>query len=199
MTFCPTTTITWTRPTSVMLDAVTPAASHALSVEPLAESQVEVTLTGSPTGTVTVAGTQGGSAITEELSWLGTAGTRSTYQRFDTITGITTSLSGATAITARTLGADGTPHAVESVLRGPGWLALLDESTDPSMVTIAPGGTPTRGMYAVFPWEASVTPRRGDLITDDQTGEVYRVEGVQALPNPMRPEYWQCRMRPRQP
>ncbi len=197
--FPPNCTILWRRTNAVLLDAVAIATTYALNATPIAAAQVEVTLVGTPTGTVTVTGTRGGAGVTEVLTWTGANAVKVTYKTMDVIISIATSLTGATALTARAMAPDGSPHGVLTTVRGPGWPAHMDESTDPRTDTLTPGATTARTMYFHIPFEYTATPAVGDLITNEQTGEVYRVEGQQALPSPMQPIQWQCRTKPRQP
>lgn len=197
--FTPNALVTWKRVSPVLLNAVAVAATHTINATPVAAAQVEITLAGTPTGTVVVSGTLAGSPVSETLTWTGTNLVRVTYKTMDVVTTITTSLSGATAITARTLAPDGTPHGVLTTIRGPAWPAHLDESTDPRTEQAAPGKGTQRLMYCHIPFEYGISPVVADQITNDQTGEVYRVEGFQPLPSAMQPVQWQCRMRPMEP
>lgn len=199
--FQPNCTVLWRRVSAVLLNAVTVAALHTVNATPVAAAQVEVALGGTPTGTVTITGTQGGSTVTETLIWTGVASppVLCTYRAMDVVTSIATSLTGATTITARLVAPDGTPHGVLTTIRGPAWPAFMDESTDPRTDQASPGKGTVRLMYCHLPFEYGILPMVADQITNEQTGEVYRVEGYQPLPSGMQPSQWQCRLRPMEP
>jgi len=139
-------------------------------------------------GTVTVAGTVGGGSDTEALTFTG-AGFKTTTKQFSALTTLTPA--GAllgTAIEAKALGADGTPHPklkanVRTGLRGaftPG---------RPKWAPQRPGRVEQRGAMIAFDWSEQWEIRRGDFLLDEGTGDRWRVEGTNLLRGRWKPHH----------
>ncbi len=187
---------TWKRSTSSVLDSTTAAASHAPDRQPVRASCAQVQLGGSPSGTVTVAGTVQGAADTEVLAWTGTAGTRCTVKQFTAISGITTSLSGATTIAVEAVGPGGQPQATTYTLKS-GHPVMITEDRAPSWLGQPPGHERKRGATCRVQYEETWAPRQGDVVVLG-TGETWEVVGTPRPGGDLYPEFWLVKLEQRE-
>jgi hypothetical protein len=175
--------ITVRRRTAYVLDPIVAASSQAPTRQPARAACVEVRVSGGTanSGTVTISGTLAGSPVVEVLTFAGPAADRrATVAQFDAITTIATTgfTDEATVptIAASAIGLDGSSVLASYVLVA-GWPARMDRGRT-GWPTPTHGSTehesPTFYVQATDVWN----PREGDAITDDRTGETYRVEGV---------------------
>lgn len=185
--------VTWKRATAYLVDSEAVAASHTIDRQPVRASRVAVSLTGSPTGTVTVAGTVDGGATTEVLTYTGTAATRETKKLFTALTGITTSLSGATLLAARAVGTDGSPQTTLYAVKS-GHPISIQEAGSSTWKGETQGAGDVGDETAMVAYEEVWTPRIGDrIVSGSDAWEVLSVEGPQG--SALRPRHWECRIR----
>jgi len=183
-----TNTSTWYRSTALVLDAAAPVASHTASRQPVRASCLQVQLTGTPTGTVTISGTVEGVADTEVLTWTGTPAHKVTRKAFTAISGIATSLSGAVSIAITAVGADGSPQAATETLKS-GWPVVFKERSLSSYRQEAPGNEKKVGGVILVAYEETWRPREGDLVVLD-TGETLEVVGIPTTGGGLQPDHW---------
>lgn len=186
-------TVVWKRATPLVLDSVAVAASHAGDRTPARESVIQVRLQGTPTGTVTVAGLVSGGADTEVLTWAGAAGYRTTRKRFTGSLTFTLSQAGGTTIEAKALGAGGDAQVSLYVVKGPGHPVTIEETTE--------GGSPIRKQGAqeeathrfLVQYEDVWTPRLGDRVVNDRSGDVYEILKVEEKAGGLYVSHWACK------
>lgn len=172
-----TDVVTWYRATAVLLESSAPAASMAPTRQPVRETPVQVHVTGSPVGTVTVRGTVSGVTGSEVLTWTGAPGYRFTRKRFTALTNAVTSLTGATAVEMTAVGPDGSPQLALSAIRT-GLPVVIDERSTGSAPARVQGDQEERDILIQVDFEETWTPRRGDRVTTT-TGQTYEVQRVQ--------------------
>lgn len=185
--------VTWKRTTAFVLDSVTVGASHASDRNPVRSAHLQVRLNGSPTGTVTVGGTVDGSPETEVLTWAGSSGFRMTRKQFSGAITFTLSQSGATTIECKAVGAGGDVQVSLYIVRGPGHPVSFEVIND--------GGSPARRQGSqeegrdriLVQFEEVWTPRKGDRVVEERTGDVWEVMKVEERMGALYPEYWACR------
>lgn len=183
------------RPTASVLDSRAPAGSMTPDRQPAQAGPVLVTLTGTPTGTVTIAGTVSGVADTEALSWAGAAGGRTTVKSFSAISGITSSLSGATAIQANATGRGGAPLAATLRTLATG-IPVGIKRKNQSSWSGAPAGHEKRSDAAcVWPYEEGYTIQPGDLVEAD--GATYEVTRAEKRGGGLKPTTWALELQER--
>lgn len=187
---------TWYRVTALILDSATPAGSHTASRQPIRASCMQVQLSGSPTGTVTISGTVDGVADTEVLTWTGTAANRATWKAFTAVSGISTSLSGATAIEITAVGSDGSPQ-VDTVALKEGWPISYRDYGIQSYRQESPGNEKKASGVMLVAYDETWKPREGDVVTLD-TGETYDVAGVPTTGGGLQPDHWKVRVNRRE-
>lgn len=181
--------VTVWRRTAFLLDPIAVAASHALTRQPVGPGPLQVEVTGSPSGTVTVSGTVGGVADTEVLPFSGVAGVRVTVKSFSAYSGITTSLTGATLISAQSVGAGGAPQNVlYAVVTGlPAERRHRGEQSWPGML---PGNERKEGATFRIQYEETWAPRPGDLVKLDGSSEAYEVKAAPVADGNFGPDHW---------
>ncbi len=185
--------VNWRRSTAYVLDSRAPAGTMAASRAPVRAACVQVALTGTPTGTVTVSGLVGGVADSEVLTWTGTPGTKATIKQFTTLA-FTSSLTGAVLIEATAVGLDGAPQAGNYTLKAghPVQLAEPGRNRWPGQI---PGHERTADRICRVQYEEVWTPREGDLVdvVTPATGETFQVSGVPTVQSVgMAPDHWRC-------
>lgn len=180
--------ITIQRPTSFVLDSRSPASSMAVSRQPASACRVMVKLTGTPTGTVTVAGTVAGVADAEVLTWTGAAGARVTTKAFSALTGFTSSLSGGAAVQAQAVGAGGQPDAnvLTSVLSG--LPASVIRRNQPGWRAFDPGHEQEGDALVKLPYLDTYTPLVGDLVSTSV--DAFEAISVELRGGDLRPSEW---------
>lgn len=182
--------VTWRRATSYILAPTWLADDHACEHDPPVESCVQVRVSGSPSGTVTVYGTVNGEPDEEVLEWTGKPGFRVTSKRFSDSIGMSTDMQGATTIEAKALGPGGEPHPALYVVRGPGHPVAM-------ISTLSQGRVAVQGVQdgathrIIVPFEESWRPQQGDRVVNDHTGEVLHVLSVRD--SAMNGAAWECR------
>lgn len=191
-----TTVVTWKRSTAYVLDSVAVAASHTPDRQPTRASCVQVKLTGSPTGTVTITGTVEGVSDSEALTWTGSAGARVTMKQFTAITTITTSLSGGTLIDAQAVGTSGQPQASTYTLKA-GHPVQLSEDHSPRWPGAMPGHERTNTSTCRVQYEETWAPRQGDVVVAG-TGETWHVVGNPRVGGELGPDHWRVRLEQRE-
>ena len=185
-------TVTVKRITAFLLDLVAVASSHTVNRQPIRQSCAQVRLTGTPSGTVTITGTVNGLSDTEVLSWAGSAGARSTMKQFTAISGITTSLSGATTISVEAVEPGGSPQVASYILKS-GHPAPLRQKGGQSQTQPRPGEVTIDGAEVRFDYEDVWAPRVGDLVINEQTADTYEIKGVARQPmGSFAPSFWRC-------
>lgn len=186
------TIVDWHRATAYMLDSVAPAASHVPNRQPVRASCVQVRVTGTaPTGTVTVAGTAGGVAETEVLTWTGLSGVIATVKQFTAVSALTPALSGASLIDALAVGASGQPQVATYVLKA-GHPVHIGPSR-PKWDGSPPGHERSTQVECRVQYEETWAPRQGDVLTSTG-GETWQVAGTPKSGGGMFPDHWVCRL-----
>ena len=188
--------VDWRRSTALVLNSRTPAGTMAASRAPVRSSCIQVQLTGTPTGTVTVAGLVGGVADSEVLTWAGVAGARVTVKEFTTVA-FTSSLTGAVKVEASAVGMDGTPQAGTYAIKSSWPVQLGAAGSGQRWPGQVPGHEPTSDRVCRVPYEETWAPREGDVVDVVQpaTGEVFQVFGrptVQVVG--MAQDHWQVKL-----
>lgn len=185
--------VTWRRTTAFVLDSVAVAASHTGDRLPARESVIQVRLTGTPTGTVTVGGTVDGSPGTEILTWAGTAGFRLTRKQFTGALTFTLSQSGAVLISSKAMGAGGDPQLNLYIVKGPGHPVSIEEPSEGNATIRRQGDQEASTHRFLVQYEDVWTPRRGDRVTDDRSGDVYEVMRVETKSGGLYVSHWACK------
>lgn len=182
-------TVTIKRLTAMLLEAIAVAASHTMTRQPLHAGPVQVEVTGTPTGTVTVAGTVNGLADTEVLTWAGTAGVREVVKPFSAISGLTTSLTGGTLISVKSVGPGGAPQNVlRTVVSGMPANRQIRGSQGYTM--LIPGMERKEGAKFLIQYEETWRPRAGDLVIVDGLGDEYEAVGAPRAVGDFTPDHW---------
>jgi hypothetical protein len=174
--------VTLRRNTAYVLDAITAAASLALTRQPVREGLLRVTVAGGTTGsgTVTVTGTVAGVAGTSEVVTFTANGTKETVKRFTAISAIATSglADEATKATVsiQNVGPDGTPQAqAYDVATG---IPVRPQKGSGKWGAGAPGTERDQGArWRLDDWEVW-TPRVGDHLYDEDLGQTWLVQEV---------------------
>lgn len=186
--------VTWTRATAYLLDPRPIAALIACDRVPALASCVQVRVTGTPVGTVTVRGMVDGEPGEETLSWAGSAGFRMTAKRFAGPIELACDVADGLQIEAKALGHGGDPHLVMEIVRGPGHPVTITSA-------LSRGETPSQGSQderthrIQVPYEDAWTPQRGDRVSNDRTGEVLEVISVDSGGSAMTGTPWNCSAR----
>lgn len=186
-----TSLVTWKRSTAFVLDSTALAGSHAVDRQPAQECVVVVRVTGSPTGTVTVAGTVGGSPDTEVLTWTGSAGYRQTKKRFTALTTLTPSIAGGTNIEAKAAGADGNPVLALYNIKT-GFPVTIMDIREGRAENRREGDGEEGDRRILVQYEDVWRPRRNDRVIDDRTGEVYVIGKVSPRAGTLYQSEWAC-------
>jgi hypothetical protein len=186
-----TATVTWKRATAFVLDPVALSSPLSSDRAPVRRSPIQVRVTGSPTGTVTVSGNVDGSPDSEVLTWSGSAGYRATTKQFDagTLT-FTSSISGGSLVSAKAVGAGGDPQLTLYTVKGPGHPVSIEEVTEGTSPIRRQGGQEEGTHRLLVPYEDVWTPRRGDRVVNDRTGEVYDVVKVREAAGGLYVSHW---------
>lgn len=183
------------RPTASVLDARTPAGSMSVDRQPAQAAPIMVVLAGSPTGTVTVAGTVSGAADTETLTWTGAAGARVTVKSFSALSGITSALSGATSARADAVGKGGAPLTATLRTIASGIPVGVRRKNQASWAGGVAGHERQSDATCVWPYEETYELAVGDLVdVESVTFEVVRVE---RRGGGLRPVSWLVELRER--
>lgn len=174
-------TITVYRRTAFIIDSEALSgvpASLAVDRQPAHDSIIQVRLTGAGAGTITVNGDVDGVPDTEVLAFSG-SGIRATVKTFDagSITGLDYSagFSGADAVQAKSLGANGHPHHNPTTLVT-GWPARFDRARSRYPVP-ASGAIEVEKTRVYLDYTTVWTPREGDVFVDERTSEEFFVIG----------------------
>lgn len=174
--------VTLRRMTAFVLDAITAAASLALTRQPVREGLLRVVVAGGTTGsgTVTITGTVAGVAGVSEVLTFTANGTKETVKRFTAISSIATSgladeVAKAT-VSIQNLGPDGTPQAQSfDVATG---IPVRPQSGSGRWSASAPGTERDQEARLRLPnWEIW-TPRVGDHLYDEDAADVWLVQEV---------------------
>ena len=191
--------VTVKRQTSFVLDAATALATMSADRQPIVASCLQVTVSGGTTGsgTVDIAGTAGGSATSETLTFTAN-GVQCSISKFTAIdaSGITTSglADEATAptISIQAVGVDGSPQSSNYDVVS-GRYAQFDYGGGPmghGWEARNPGANVTGGAAILMPIEDVWSPRVGDLIEDDQS-ETWLVQGIEKKQDRFVPTHWE--------
>lgn len=182
--------VTVKRPTAYLLDAVAVAASHTIDRQPPAAGLVQVEVTGSPTGTVTVAGTVDGLSDTEVLTYSGASSVRTTTKRFTAVSGITTSLSGGTLINAKSVSPGGAPQSVYKTVVSdrPAERRVRGAQSFPMLVL---GQERKEGAMFRLQYEDTWRPLQGDVLVVASDSLEYEVQGKPRAFGDFAPDHWQ--------
>ena len=191
-------TCTIKRQTAMLLELTTVAASMTVTRQPLRAATLEVKVTGSPVGTVTLAGTVNGSADTEALTFAGTAISKTTYKKFTAITGITTSLTGGTQLSVKAVDPDGSPQNLYYTLKS-GHPATFHVGGGGNQYQERPGQNTTNRMQSRIPYEDIWEPQNLDLFIHDQTGETFEITNIERQPGgSFAPRFWKLQLTQRE-
>jgi hypothetical protein len=192
-------TVTIKRQTASVLDAATAAATMSADRQPVQASCLQFTVSGGTTGsgTVTIAGTVGGSSDSEVLTFTAN-GVQCTVKQFTAIdsSGITTSgladEGTVPTISAQAVGVDGSPQNTSyNIVTGRP--AQFDYGGGPmghGWEARNPGANVTGGAAIMMAIEDIWSPRVGDLITDDQS-ETWLVQGFEKKQDRFVPTHWE--------
>lgn len=198
MVLIPNCTCTIKRMTSFVLDLSTVAASLTPSRQPARAATMQVYVSGTPTGTVTIAGTVNGSADTEVLTFTGSAARKTTYKSFTAISGITTSLSGGSQISVQACSKDGSPENTYYSLKV-GHPATFHAAGAGNQNQEKPGQHTTNRMHARIGIEDIWAPQELDLFVNEQTGETFEITNIERQPGgSFAPMFWKCQLELRQ-
>lgn len=192
------TYVTWKRATTMLLDSVAVAASHAVDRQPPYALPPVVRVTGTPTGTVTVTGTVGGTpGTTEVVTFAGSAGFRPLTKRFSAISGVATSLTGATNIEIKARNPGGSATTMFTTIktnwpvvleRPEGGAAFLDSEKQGRI-------NRTDQVHLLVQYEEVWTPRVGDVVVISKTGETFEIQSVEETgEQPYHTTHWTCRV-----
>jgi len=191
------TLITWKRQTAFMLSGASISASPAtiaLTYQPIRETALSLKPTGSPTGTIVVTGTVGGSAgQTETLTWAGTSVYRETKKLFTAVSNISAaSLTGGVALSVEAKGTSGSPQHSLFTVKGPGH-PIRVEDVGARRWSVEREGAAALGTHRlIVQFEEVWTPRKGDIVIDDLRGHEYLVVGRPVEPGDLFPYEWVC-------
>ena len=161
--------------------------------------EVEVVWDGSGTaGTVTCAGTSGGGAASEALSFaniltVSGTGRLTTMTRFDASTAVTFTPSGWTenpTVTVRGVRQDGSPLK----------LLYTEQASWPGRIDRRKGswGLPTDGSVQIeapivfLAYSSQYVPREGDELTEITSSRVWRIEGEPLYDAAVAPHHWEA-------
>lgn len=192
-------TVTIKRQTAFVLDAATVVATASADRQPVQASCIQVVVSGGTTGsgTVTIAGTVGGSSDSEVLTFTEN-GVKCTVKQFTAIdaSGITTSGLADEAtpptISVQAVGVDGSPQNTSyNVVTGRSAQFDYGGGTQShGWEARNPGTNVTGGASVLMPIEDIWSPRVGDLITDD-VSETWLVQGVEKKQDRFVPTHWE--------
>lgn len=173
----PNTLVTWLRRTASLLDSTAIASTHTPDRQPVQASHVRVSLTGSPSGVLTVQGVANGYLDEEALTFSGSAGAETTLRSFSTLnTIVADGVSGGVLIDVKAVGGDGHPKHRLRTLKSRIPVCLYDVSqrrwTSPT-----PGEGSHHDAEVLLDYEDVWSPRKGDVVSDTITGEHYEVSG----------------------
>lgn len=191
-----TALVTWKRATAFVLDEVALSSPLSSDRDPVRQCPIQVRVKGSPTGTVTVSGDVDGSPDSEVLTWTGSAGFRTTTKQFDagSLT-FTSSISGGTLISAKVVGAGGDPQLSLYAVKGPGHPISIEEVSEGMSPVRRQGGQEEGTHRLLVPYEDVWTPRRGDRVVNDRTGEVYVILKTEEKAGGLYVSHWACKAR----
>lgn len=173
--------ITVYRRTAFILDSVALSAvpsSIAPDRQPAHNGQVQVRVTGTGAGTVTVNGTVATVADSEVLSFAA-GGIRITAKAFDagslTTLDYSAGFSAADEIEAKSMGVNGHPHNVAFVLVS-SWPARFDRAR-PKWPAPVSGSAELERTRVYVDYTTVWSPREGDVFVDERTSEEFLVTG----------------------
>lgn len=192
-------TITIKRQTAFILDAVAAAATMSADRSPVQASCLQFVVSDGTTGsgTVTIAGTVGGSSDSEVLTFTAN-GVKCTVKQFTAIdaSGITTTgladEGTIPTISGQAVGVDGSPQnaSYNVVTDRPAQFDYGGGTQSHGWEARNPGTNVTGGAAILIPFEDSWSPRVGDLVTDDQS-ETWLVQGVEKKQDRFVPTHWE--------
>ncbi len=184
---------TFRRMTDTLLPVSALAGSLSVSRQPPREACIQVTLNGTPTGTVTLSGTVNGASDTEVLTFAG-GQLATSYKAFTALSGITTSISGSTTITVRALDRDGSPMTFYYDLKT-GHPCTFRSGGAMNQLATRMGQLSTNRMTARVDYEDVWAPENQDVFYNEITGETFLITGVERQPDgSMAPMFWQLQL-----
>lgn len=184
---------TWRRPTSYVLDERAVSGSMSVDRQPGRASCFLVRITGSPSGSLVIAGTVDGVADTETLAWAGSAGARLTAKQFTASSSLTSTVSGGTLISIEAVGPGGEPQAGVNTTIKSGLPVSVQRVGERRWPVTAPGPVTDELRDLLVPYEEIWTPAEGDLIDLETTGQTYEAQGVELVGGNLRPQHWKVR------
>jgi hypothetical protein len=190
-------TITISKRTAYLLDAVAAAASLTVDRQPPRASAMRVTVAAGTTGsgTVTITGTVEGVAGTSEVLTFTANGVKVGSKLFTAISAVATSgLANEAAVPTVAIEAvdrQGAPQA-QDVTRAASVPAQLRRTAGRWPVP-APGSEASQSIVYVVDRSDVWTPRKGDRITDDFTAEVSIVEEAREAGGNWYGSHWELR------
>jgi hypothetical protein len=166
--------VTVWRRTSNLLDTTNVGVSHSADRQPTKAAYLEVEVTGG-TGSIDISGTvEGGGSDVETLAFAGHV-VRATVQRFTAIDagGIVPTGFAGESLTVRGVGANGEriPQSYQVVT---GWPMRFNRGRG-EWHPMTQGVSRTERTRFFFDYTTAWTPREGDAIVDDATGEEWLV------------------------
>lgn len=172
--------VTLRRNTANVLDPVAASATPTLSRQPVREGCLRVTVAGGTTGsgTVTVTGTVGGVTDVSEVLTFTANGSKQTVKRFTAVSALATTGLADEAVVAtlsvQCVGPDGEPQRQDyDVATG---IPARPRSSSGRWPGGAPGTERVQSARILLEdWEVW-TPRVGDKVVDEATGDEYLVE-----------------------
>jgi len=191
--------VTIKRQTSSMLDAATATATMSADRQPIVASCLQVTVSGGTTGsgTVTLAGTVGGSSASEVLTFTKN-GLKCTVKQFTAIdsSGITTTgLVGEASVptvAVQAVGVDGSPQNSTYVVASDRYVQFDygGGTMSHGWEAVTPGANVTGGAAILIPYEEIWSPRVGDIIVDDES-ETWLVQGFEKKRDRFVTSHWE--------
>lgn len=187
-------TVTVIRRTAYVVDPVAAAASVTLDRAPARVGLLRVTLASgtSGTGTVTITGTVGGVAGQSEVLTFTGNGSKSTTKQFSAISTITTTgladESTPPTLSVQSIGPDGNPQPTSYTLAS-NWPATRS-TTSGRWPSPTQGSSPEQPYVYLIEYTEVWTPRRGDLLRDDSTGEDWLIQTAPLARGPSRRGHW---------
>ncbi len=190
-------TVTILRRSSLVVVQAAAAATLTVAAQPVRASAMKATVAGGQTGsgTVTFSGPVNGTPDSETLIFTAN-GSKLTMKQFTAITGITTaglaSESPVPTVKVEACDSAGSPQSAESTL-ATGLAVTLDENSAYSrgFPVDQQGASGAKRATVYLDWTEAFTPRKGDLVQDEATGDVWRVDKSRLLRSSMLPHHYE--------
>lgn len=187
-------TVSIFRRTAYIVDPVAVTASVTVSRQPVRAGLARITIAGgtSGTGTVTLTGTVDGVAGVQEVVTFVGNGTLSSSKRFSAYSAIATSglhdEATPPTISVECIGPEGSPQPTSYALVA-NWPASRT-TTRGQWPSPTQGSSPVQPFVYLLSYSEVWTPRRGDVIRDDATGEDWLIEAANLARGPIWRGFW---------